>query len=90
MVPLIPKSVKMTAQMFARIHVIAEKMGYSDNQFIVEAMNAILSMIEQALLNYVPKVVVLARTASDYEKAPHKWACLPPPDSVDGSKRRKK
>lgn len=73
MIPLVPKSVKMTEPMFSHLHEKAEKIGYSDNQLIVETINAILTMSDQDAVVYIPKIVVLLRTAQEYEKSPQKW-----------------
>ncbi len=85
--PLIPKSVKMTAQTYDRIHETAVTVGYSDNQLIAEAITAMLNLIDQPELDYVPKLIILARTAKAYDKSPHPWAHAKTP--VDMKKKKK-
>jgi hypothetical protein len=69
MLPLIPKSVKMEPDISARLKMTASLIGYSENQFIVESVKAMLDVAEDET-NVVPRVVVLIRSARDHQKAP--------------------
>jgi hypothetical protein len=69
MLPLIPKSVKMEPEISIRLKQSASLIGYSENQFIVEAVKAMLDVVEDEN-NAVPRVVVLLRSARDHQKAP--------------------
>jgi hypothetical protein len=69
MQPLTPKSIKMTTDTCSRIRKDAVRIGYSDNQFIVEAVQAVLDMIETEYAT-VPKLVVLIRSARAHEVKP--------------------
>jgi hypothetical protein len=66
MLPLIPKSVKMEPEISARLKRTAGLIGYSENQFIVEAVKATLDVAEDES-NTVPRVVVLIRSARDHQ-----------------------
>jgi hypothetical protein len=44
MLPLIPKSVKIEPDISARLKTTANLIGYSENQFIVEAVKAMLDV----------------------------------------------
>jgi predicted DNA-binding protein len=69
MLPLIPKSVKMEPEISARLKATANLIGYSENQFIVEAVKAMLDVAEDKN-NAVPRVVVLIRSARSHQAAP--------------------
>jgi len=72
MLPLIPKSVKMEPDISARLKTTANLIGYSENQFIVEAVKAMLDVAEDEN-NIVPRVVVLIRSARDHQRIPPRF-----------------
>jgi predicted DNA-binding protein len=72
MLPLIPKSVKMEPEISTRLKQSASLIGYSENQFIVEAVKAMLDVAEDES-NAVPRVVVLIRSARGHQKAPPRF-----------------
>jgi len=72
MIPLIPKSVKIEPDISARLKTTANLIGYSENQFIVEAVKAMLDVAEDDN-NIVPRVVVLIRSARDHQKTPPRF-----------------
>ena len=69
MLPLIPKSVKIEPDISARLKTTANLIGYSENQFIVEAVKAMLDVAEDEN-NIVPRMVVLIRSARDHQRTP--------------------
>ncbi len=72
MLPLIPKSVKIEPEISARLKKTASLIGYSENQFIVEAVKALLDVAEDEN-NAVPRFAVLIRSARNHEKVPPRF-----------------
>lgn len=72
MLPLTPKSVKFEPEVCTRLKKTANLIGYSDNQFIVEAVKATLDVADDET-NAVPRVVMLIRSARNYQKAPPRF-----------------
>ena len=70
MIPLKPKSVKVTPELNERIRKIAQKIDYSDSQLIAIGMKAILDLIEAPGPLVIPRIVVMARAALNYDKSP--------------------
>lgn len=70
MIPLTPKSVKMTPELNERIRKIAQSIDYSDSQLIAIGMTAILDLIETPGPLVIPRIVVMARAALYYDKSP--------------------
>jgi uncharacterized protein (DUF1778 family) len=66
MLPLTPKSVKMEPEIFLRLKQAADLLGYSDNQFIVESVKAVLDGAEDTM-NVLPRMIVLIRTAKRHQ-----------------------
>lgn len=69
MLPLVPKSVKMEPEISTRLKTTANLIGYSENQFIVESVKALLDVAEDEN-NAVPRIVVLIRSARKHQAAP--------------------
>ncbi len=80
MLPLIPKSVKMESEISVRLKTTANLIGYSENQFIVESVKAMLDVADDSS-NAVPRVVVLIRSARSHEKAPTHFGGLSAPQT---------
>lgn len=76
MLPLIPKSVKMESEVSVRLKSTAGLIGYSENQFIVESVKAMLEVADDAN-NTVPRIVVLIRTARRHERDPSHFGEAP-------------
>lgn len=70
MIPLKPKSVKVTPELNERIRKIAQSIEYSDSQLISIGMKAILDLIEAPGPLVIPRIVVMARAAFHYDKSP--------------------
>lgn len=70
MIPLKPKSVKVTPELNERIRKIAHSIEYSDSQLIAIGMKAILDLIEAPGPLVIPKIVVMARAALHYDQSP--------------------
>lgn len=70
MIPLKPKSVKVTPELNERIRKIAQSIEYSDSQLISIGMKAILDLIEAPGPLVIPRIVVMARAALNYDKSP--------------------
>jgi hypothetical protein len=66
MLPLTPKSVKMEPETFLRLKQTADLLGYSDNQFIVESVKAVMDGADDTT-NAVPRVMALIRTAKQHQ-----------------------
>lgn len=79
MLPLIPKSVKMESEISVRLKATANLIGYSENQFIVESVKAMLDVADDNS-NAVPRVVVLIRSARSHQVAPPKYGEASPPE----------
>ena len=84
MLPLIPKSVKMEPEISTRLKATANLIGYSENQFIVESVKAMLDVADDKN-NAVPRVVVLIRSARNHQMAPSRFGEASP--DVPGVKR---
>jgi hypothetical protein len=80
MLPLIPKSVKMEPEISSRLKAVSNLLGYSENQFIVEAVKATLDGAEDES-NSIPRVFVLIRSAKNHDKSPSHFGHVPPPSS---------
>ncbi len=79
MLPLIPKSVKMESEISVRLKATANLIGYSENQFIVESVKAMLDVADDDS-NAVPRVVVLIRSARNHQVAPPHYGDASPPE----------
>jgi len=68
MIPLTPKSVKMTPAMYAQIRRFAIAVGYSDNHLIIELLAGTLDQVEDPKAP-TPKVVHLIRAGLAHPSA---------------------
>jgi hypothetical protein len=78
MLPLTPKSVKMEHDVFLRVKETASLLGYSDNQFIVASVLAMMDGADDQT-NAVPRIMALIRTAKSHQKAPEQFGNKLPP-----------
>ena len=62
-----PLSVKFSSPTRTRLKNLCHSLGKSENALVNEAVESVLEMIEQGKTAAIPKLVVLARTALDYE-----------------------
>lgn len=65
-----PLSVKFSPETRTRMKAICAALGKSENALVNEAMESILQMIEAGRDVKIPKLVVLAQAAQDYDQAP--------------------
>jgi hypothetical protein len=89
MLPLIPKSVKMEAELSAQLKEAANLLGYSENQLIVESVKVVIHGAADKT-NAFPKVMALIRSAKDHQEAPQKFGTTtasPSPSGRNGVKK---
>jgi hypothetical protein len=84
MLPLIPKSVKMEPEVSVRLKDRASRIGYSENQLIVESVKGTLDLADDPT-NSLPRLVVLIRSALQHEVDPQRAG--QPPVSPKGMGR---
>jgi hypothetical protein len=84
MLPLTPKSVKMDHDVFLRVKETASLLGYSDNQFIVASVLAMMDGADDET-NAVPRIMALIRTAKNHQRAPGQFGNKPPPPLLQGN-----
>lgn len=65
-----PLSVKFSPETRSQMKAICAALGKSENALVNEAMESIIHMIQAGQQVKIPKLVVLAQAAQDYDQAP--------------------
>jgi hypothetical protein len=65
----IQKSVKAPPDVSVRIRQIADSIGYSENQFMLQSIESIIGMIDNPQHAAIPRVVWLAASARTHQYA---------------------
>lgn len=73
MIPVKPFSVKLPPEVREKIKDASDEVGYSENQFIVDAMRSIVEMIPLIDKEAIPRVVVLVRAAQQHRQSPQRF-----------------